>query len=155
MMKTLLEILNQAIWTCASLALVMLLMLLGPRGFASADEMSMEVTSISAAACQSLAPYVGDGSADYQPGIAADGSLVMPADVEATPVALAPVYSFDVEVMPLQGANQRFSPETGMAVAHVDVDPVTGHIMINGQEMAGAQSALTQACARLHHTSAK
>lgn len=155
MMKMLFDILNQAFWTCASLLLVLLLMLLGPRGFASADEMPLEVTSISGEACQFLAAHVGDGSADFQPGVAADGSLVMPADIDATPVALAPVYSFAVEVMPLQGANQRFSTETGMAVAQVDVDPVTGGIMINGQEMAGAQGALSQACARLHHTGAK
>lgn len=155
MMKIFLETLNQALWTCASLVLVLLLMLLGPRGFASEGERALEVTSISADACRTLATYRGDGRADYQPGIAADGSPVMQADLDATPVTLAPVYSFTVEVMPLTGANQRFSPETGMAVAQVDVDPVTGRIMINGHEMSGAQAELSQACARLHHTSAK
>ena len=155
MMKIFLEILNQSFWTCASLVLVLLLMLMGPRGFASEGERALEVTSVSADACRTLAAYRGDGSADYQPGIAADGSPVMPADLDAMPVALAPVYSFTVEVMPLKGTNQRFSPETGMTVAQVDVDPVTGHIMINGHEMPGAQAELSQACARLHHIGAK
>jgi hypothetical protein len=109
-----------------------------------------EVVEIGADACAALATYVPNGEADYQPGVAADGAAVAPADVDGgyrfEPRA---IYSFPVKIAPLANQNPKFSPDTSLEVATVTVDPNTGRVTVDGVDVTGADRALAEACA--HH----
>jgi hypothetical protein len=104
------------------------------------------ILSISPETCAELSTYLSN-EAEYQPGVAADGSTVAPADID-------PVYeprttfSFPIEIEPFGAANPQFSPNTAAVVADVTIDAKTGRTTIDGQEVTGADRALADACAR-------
>lgn len=106
------------------------------------------VLDISPEACARLAPYVSSGEADYQPGVAADGSAVAPADLDGG-YGLEPrsVYRFQVQVEPFNGAAAPYSNQTTLGVADVAIDSKTGRVTIDGQDMASGNRALAEACA--------
>lgn len=114
---------------------------------AGGGDTPFHVVSISPEACSQIAAYVSNGEADYQPGVAADGSAVAPADLDGG-YGLAPrtLYSFPIEIEPV-GANPQFSPNTSLTVADVAIDPRTGRMTIDGQDVTGADRALADACA--------
>lgn len=115
---------------------------------AGGEDEPFRVVKISPEACAQIATYASNGEADYQPGIAADGSQVAPADLDGG-YGLAPrtLYSFPVEIEPF-GANPQFSPNTSLVVADVTIDPRTGRMTVDGQDVTGADRALADACAR-------
>lgn len=119
-----------------------------------ADELaggsSLHVVGISREACNRLATYIPNGEADYKPGVTADGRTVAPADLDGG-YGIAPrqSYSFPITIDPFGGQSARFSAHTGMDVAQVVLDPATGRVTIDGQDIAGADRALAQACAEL------
>lgn len=114
-------------------------------------EGSLHVVEISDEACAALTAYVPNGEADYKPGVAADGSKVAPADLDGgysyTPKS---VYSFPVKVAPFAATDSRYSPDTSIEVATVTIDTKTGRVTIDGEDIAGADRVLADACA--HHS---
>lgn len=114
-------------------------------------EGSLHVVEISDEACAALTAYVPNGEADYKPGVAADGSKVAPADVDGG-YAYAPkaVYSFPVKFAPFPPSDPRYSPDTSIEVATVTIDTKTGRVTVDGEDIAGADRVLADACA--HHS---
>ncbi len=106
------------------------------------------VLNISPEACARLTPYVSSGEADYQPGVAADGSAVAPADLDGG-YGLEPrsLYRFQVQIEPFNGAAAPYSNQTTLNVADVVIDSKTGRVTIDGQDMASGNRALAEACA--------
>lgn len=120
---------------------------------ASAEELAgkgepFKVLDISPEACAQLAPYVSNGDADYKPGVAADGSAVPPADLDAED-QLQPrsLYNFQIKIDPL-GSSSPYSNLTTLDVADVTIDSQTGRITIDGHDIGmGGNRALAEACA--------
>ena len=120
---------------------------------ASAEELAgkgapFKVLDISPEACAQLAPYVSNGDADYKPGVAADGSAVAPADLDAED-QLQPrsLYNFQIKIDPL-GSSSPYSNLTALDVADVTIDSKTGRVMIDGHDIGmGGNRALAEACA--------
>lgn len=135
-------------------ALLLALGLPGLPGVGAAAELAggpFRVGEISDDACAALAAAAPSGEADYKPGVAADGTPVAPADIDGGyRYELRPNYSFPVKIAPLANRNGKFSPDSSMEVATVTIDPKTGHVTIDGVEVAGADEALADACA--HHS---
>lgn len=106
------------------------------------------VLDISPEACARLAPYVSSGEADYQPGVAVDGSAVAPADLDGG-YGLEPrsIYRFQVQIEPFNGAAAPYSNQTTLDVADVMIDSKTGRVTIDGHDMASGNRALAEACA--------
>lgn len=104
------------------------------------------ILAVSPEVCARLSTYMSN-EATYKAGVAADGGAVAPADID-------PVYeprttfSFPIEIDPFGGANPRYSANTTAVVADVTIDAITGRTTIDGQEVAGADHALAEACAR-------
>ena len=93
---------------------------------------------------------------DYVPGVAVDGSAVAPADLDGGHrYGQRPVYEFDITLDPVAALNPAFASTTQMAVARVRIDMATGRMTIDGHDVAGADHAVAEACARLHHKSVK
>ena len=114
-----------------------------------------DIEYVSAADCAAIAAYL-PGGADYVPGVAADGSAVAPADLDGGHrYGLRPVYEFDITLDPVAALNPAFASTTQMAVARVRIDMATGRTTIDGHDVAGADHAVAEACARLHHKSVK
>jgi hypothetical protein len=105
------------------------------------------VLDISPEACARLAPYVSSGEADYQPGVAVDGSAVAPADLDGG-YGLEPrsIYRFQVQIEPFNGAAAPYSNQTTLDVADVIIDSKTGRVTIDGHDMASGNRALAEAC---------
>ena len=120
---------------------------------ASAEELADEgapfkVLDISPEACAQLAPYVSNGDADYKPGVAADGSAVAPADLDAED-QLQPrsLYNFQIKIDPF-GSSGPYSNLTTLDVADVTIDSKTGRVTIDGHDIGmGGNRALAEACA--------
>ncbi|MGB3810907.1 MAG: hypothetical protein WA943_12490 [Parvibaculum sp.] len=124
------------------------------QGFA-ADELAggeppFRVVGIDRDACAQIANYAPTGEADYKPGIAADGSTVAPADLDGG-YGIEPrgLYHFPVKIEPFGSANSRFNAQTSLEIADVTIDPKTGRVTIDGQDVSGADRALADACAHL------
>ena len=120
---------------------------------ASAEELAGEgapfkVLDISPEACAQLAPYISNGEADYKPGVAADGSAVAPADLDAeNQLQPRSLYNFQVKIDPL-GSSSPYSNLTTLDVADVTIDSQTGRITIDGHDIGmGGNRALAEACA--------
>lgn len=109
------------------------------------------VLDISPEACARLAPYVSSGDADYQPGVAVDGSAVAPADLDGG-YGLEPrsIYRFQVQIEPFNGTAAPYSNQTTLDVADVMIDSKTGRVTIDGHDMASGNRALAEACALQH-----
>ncbi|MBI1261831.1 MAG: hypothetical protein GC184_08900 [Rhizobiales bacterium] len=119
-------------------------------------DLPFHVSSIASDDCAMLARYQADGSADYVPGVDAQGNAVVPADVDGgNAIPLYEHYSFNVKLAPIDDPYRDMSGRTDLDVAVVDVDPKTGSIRINGAEVNGADNALAQACASLHQVPPK
>jgi hypothetical protein len=103
------------------------------------------VVGISPEACAQVSTYLPGADVEYQPGVAADGTSVAPADVDP-PFVPRTVFSFPIEIEPFPG-NPQFSPATGLVVADVTIDARTGRMTIDGQDVTGADRALAEACA--------
>lgn len=106
-------------------------------GFASVE--------VSAELCAHIATYVPTGDADYKPGVAVDGHSVAPADVDA-PLETRELYSFPVKVAPLNGSG-KYAADSTLEVATVTFDPRTGIVLVDGQQVTGAERSLADACA--------
>jgi hypothetical protein len=119
---------------------------LAAQELAGGEDRPFRVVKISPEACSQIATYASNGEADYKPGVAADGTPVAPADLDGG-AGLAPrtLYSFPIEIEPA-GANPQFSPNTSLMVADVTIDPKTGRMTIDGQDVTGADRALAEAC---------
>lgn len=119
------------------------------------------IVRISPEACESLdlyaAPDTVDGAADYVPGIAADGSPVVPADIGGgSGYEPRRHYEFDVVVRPLAGGATPDISASEMSVAHLRIDSRTGAVEIDGVPLSdGSRHALAEACAELHHKRTK
>ena len=135
------------------LSLSVLLLVAAP---ATAEDLAgADVEYVLAADCAAIAAYL-PGGADYVPGVAADGSRVAPADLGGGyAYGLRPVYEFDMTLDPLIGRNPAFNSATKMTVARVSIDMTTGRTTIDGHDVSGANHALAEACARLHHKPVK
>ena len=135
------------------LSLSVLLLVAAP---ATAEDLAgADVEYVLAADCAAIAAYL-PGGADYVPGVAADGSAVAPADLDGGHrYGLRPVYEFDITLDPVAALNPAFASTTQMAVARVRIDMATGRMTIDGHDVAGADHAVAEACARLHHKSVK
>tara|TARA_R110000824_G_scaffold155226_6_gene327732 strand:- start:22455 stop:22916 length:462 start_codon:yes stop_codon:yes gene_type:complete len=101
-------------------------------------------------ACRQLAPYLSQGEADYQPGIAVDGSAVAPADLDGG-YAVPPrqFYEFPVKIRPLADSASPVAEATELEVAHVIFDAKSGRVTLDGQDISGGNRALSEACAHL------
>lgn len=123
-----------------------------PALFARAEELAggeapFDVVEIDDALCNQMALYVPNGEADYKPGIAADGSAVAPADVDGSAnIEPRGFYSFPVKIAPF-GNGTKYGSDSTVEVATVTFDPKTGLVMIDGQQVSGADRALADACA--------
>ena len=95
--------------------------------------------------CAHIATYVATGDADYKPGVTADGHSVAPADVDA-PLETRELYSFPVKIAPL-GSGWKYAADSTLEVATVTFDPKTGIVLVDGQQVTGAERALADACA--------
>ncbi|MEQ8281168.1 MAG: hypothetical protein RIC04_16395 [Parvibaculum sp.] len=114
-----------------------------------------DIAYIEQSDCDAIAVHF-PGGADYVPGVAADGSRVAPADLGGGyAYGLRPVYEFDMTLDPLIGRNPAFNSATKMTVARVSIDMTTGRTTIDGHDVSGANHALAEACARLHHKPVK
>ena len=135
------------------LSLSVLLLVAAP---ATAEDLAgADVEYVLAADCAAIAAYL-PGGADYVPGVAVDGSAVAPADLDGGHrYGLRPVYEFDITLDPVAALNPAFASTTQMAVARVRIDMATGRMTIDGHDVAGADHAVAEACARLHHKSVK
>ncbi|MEX1154456.1 hypothetical protein [Parvibaculum sp.] len=134
------------------------LILLLPLPAAAEEELAgAGIAYISQADCARIAAYMpSDGGAGYVPGVAADGSAVAPADLEGGyRYGARPVYEFDVTLDPLEGRNPAFDSATKMTVARMKIDMATGRTTIDGEDVSGANHAIAEACARLHHKPVK
>ncbi|MDX5367271.1 MAG: hypothetical protein LPK88_12545 [Alphaproteobacteria bacterium] len=137
------------------LSLLALLLAAAPAQAELAGGDAPRIVEISEKDCRHIAPYL-PGGADYVPGVAADGSAVAPADLGGGyGYGLRPVYEFDATLDPLVGRNPAFNSATEMTVARIAIDMVTGRVTIDGQDVTGLDHSLAEACARLHHPSAK
>ncbi len=106
-----------------------------------------QVVDVDPELCKHLATYVPDGEADYKPGVAADGSRVAPADVDGgATIAPRDLYSFPVRIAPF-GASTKYSADSTVEVATVTFDAKTGLVVVDGQQVSGADRALADACA--------
>lgn len=106
-----------------------------------------EVVEVDDALCSRLALYVPNGEADYKPGVAADGSAVAPADIDGgANIEPRGFYSFPVKIAPF-GNGTKYSSDSTVEVATVTFDPKTGLVMVDGQQVGGADRALADACA--------
>lgn len=123
---------------------------------ATAEELAgTDIEYVSAADCAAIAAYL-PGGADYVPGVAADGSAVAPADLGGGyRYGTRPYYEFDITLDPVAAFNPSFTSTTQMSVARVRVDMATGRTTIDGRDIAGADHAIAEACARLHHKPVK
>jgi hypothetical protein len=100
---------------------------------------------LSPEACRELAPYI-PGGADYQPGVAADGSPVAPADLNGGWPAPRQIYSFPVEIEPLRRSHRPYA-RSRLEVANLTFDVRTGRVTLDGQDISGGNRALAEACA--------
>lgn len=113
--------------------------------YAEGGMAGFEPVEVSAELCAHLATYVPNGEADYKPGIAADGSAVAPADIDK-PLETRELYSFPVKVAPLNGSG-KYAADSTLEVATVTFDPKTGIVLVDGQQVTGAERSLADACA--------
>jgi hypothetical protein len=110
-------------------------------------EAPFEVVEVGPELCRHLATYVSNGEADYKPGVAADGSSVAPADVDGgATIAPRDLYSFPVRIAPFD-ASTKYASDSTVEVATVTFDAKTGLVMVDGQQVTGADRALADACA--------
>ncbi|MEN6543728.1 hypothetical protein [Parvibaculum sp.] len=125
----------------------LVLALVGAPGAAEAEGGSVGFTpvEVSAELCARLATYVPNGEADYKPGVAADGRAVAPADIDV-PVETRELYSFPVKIAPF-GNGGKYAADSTLEVATVTFDPKTGIVLVDGQQVTGADRALADACA--------
>ncbi len=123
---------------------------------ATAEELAgLDIAYIEQSDCDAIAVHL-PGGADYVPGVAADGSPVAPADLGGGyGYGSRPVYEFDITLDPLIGRNPTFNSATKMTVGRVRIDTTTGQTTIDGHDVSGANHALAEACARLHHKPVK
>ncbi len=113
--------------------------------YAGDGAVGFEPVEVSAELCAHIATYVPGGEADYKPGIAADGSAVVPADIDP-PLETRELYSFPVKIAPLNGSG-KYAANSTLEVATVTFDPKTGIVLVDGQQVTGAERALADACA--------
>lgn len=120
----------------------------------SADDLAgqgepFRVIDISPEACAQLAPYISNGDADYKPGVAVDGSVVAPADLDAdNQLQPRSFYNFQIKIDPLVGHPGPYSNLTTLDVADVTIDSQTGRVTIDGRDIGtGGNRALAEACA--------
>lgn len=109
------------------------------------EQADFQPVEVSPELCARIATYVPNGEADYKPGIAADGSAVAPADIDA-PIETRELYSFPVKIAPFKGS-EKYAADSTLEVATVTFDPKTGIVLVDGQQVTGAERALADACA--------
>jgi len=123
---------------------------------ATAEELAgLDIAYIEQSDCDAIAVHL-PGGADYRPGVAVDGSPVAPADIGGGyRYGSRAFYEFDITLDPVAAFNPSFSSTTQMSVGRVRVDMETGRTTIDGEDVSGANHALAEACARLHHKPVK
>ena len=106
-----------------------------------------KVVYISAGSCAYMARHRPTSDVRYQPGVAADGRKVRPADLEPRlTFANAPVYEFEVKYAPLPAAQTKLD-ETSLSVAKVAYEPSTGRITVNDQDLVWLhEKEIARAC---------
>ena len=137
---------------------ILLLLCIAPAAHAEvglAGEDAPLVVSVSEKDCRHISAYL-PGGADYVPGTTADGRTVAPADLNGGyGYGLRPYYEFDIEVTAARRRNPAYRMRGDISVARVGIDMTTGRVTIDGQDAAGMDHAIAEACARLHQTSPK
>jgi len=105
--------------------------------------------------CNSLTAHHPDPGVNYTPGSDVHGKYVAPADLPGgTSFNLPDKITFDLRVNPLAYGSQaaQSAPaakfgNTNVAVAHLDVDLLSGAVKLNGQPLDGEQTRIvTDAC---------
>lgn len=113
------------------------------------------VVSVSERDCRHISTHL-PGGADYVPGTTVDGRAVAPADLNGGyGYGVRPYYEFNIEVGATLPHNPTPALKGDITVARVGIDMTTGRIMIDGQDAAGMDHAIAEACARLHQTPPK
>lgn len=113
------------------------------------------VISVSERDCRHISAHL-PGGADYVPGTTADGRTVAPADLNGGyGYGVRPYYEFDIELVDTLRHNPVHALEGNIAVARVGIDMTTGRVTVDGQDVAGMDHAIAEACARLHQTPPK
>jgi hypothetical protein len=132
-----------------------LVLLLALPATAEEELAGLDIAYIEQSDCDAIAIHF-PGGADYVPGVATDGSAVAPADIGGGyRYGARPFYEFDVTLDPLEGRNPAFDSATKLTVARMKIDMTTGRTTIDGHDVSGANHALAEACARLHHKPVK
>jgi len=106
----------------------------------------LQITGIAPEDCARIATLEPNGEADYKPGMATDGSAVVPADVEGS-ISIAPpeLLAFKVRVAPISNPADRFN-RSYIDTIEVEIDPRTGRVSVEGQEIDGAVHEIADAC---------
>jgi len=106
----------------------------------------VQIIGVAPEDCARMATLEPNGEADYKPGVAADGSAVVPADVEGS-ISIAPpdMLAFKVRVAPIPNPADRFNPSY-IDTIEIEIDPRTGRATAEGQEINGAAHEIADAC---------
>jgi hypothetical protein len=106
----------------------------------------VQITGIAPEDCARMATLEPNGEADYKPGVAADGTSVLPADVEGS-ISIAPpdLLAFKVRVAPIANPADRFN-RSYIDTIEIEIDPRSGRVTVEGQEIDGAAHEIADAC---------
>lgn len=122
-----------------------------PGGVAAAPNGGLVMSSQVCASLAGTTPTPGVPSADYQPGVDANGNAVAPADLPSTP-SIPTVDNFPIEI-DQQLANRFHLPpgaSTKAILGYVTVQDNQAYF--NGQPLNADQTAaLAEACREAHH----
>ncbi len=105
-----------------------------------------EIVEISDGSCTLVTAHQAREDVAYRSGVTIGGEPVAPANLpQDYQYNLRPIYEFKVRINPLP--NGGFAEATEMDVATVGYEPVTGRVLIDGEEIMWMhENALQAAC---------
>ncbi|PCJ71213.1 MAG: hypothetical protein COA62_00915 [Rhodobiaceae bacterium] len=105
-----------------------------------------EIVEISDGSCNLVTAHQAREDVAFRPGVTVAGGEVVSADLPQNyQYSLRPIYEFEVRINPLP--NNSFSEATEMDVATIGYEPVTGRVLIDGEEIMWMhENALQAAC---------
>ena len=113
------------------------------------------IIDISETSCQFLADHMTRQDVAYQPGVSANGTPVVSADVGGSLTALTtaqfltPIYEFDVVFSPMK--NKPDLERSEIVVTTVTFDPIEGEVTLDGENRIWLhRAAIAKACAKRH-----
>ena len=108
-----------------------------------------EIVEISDGSCALVTAHQAREDVAFRSGVTIAGDEVVSADLpQDYQYSLRPIYEFDVRINPLP--NSAFAAETRMNVATVAYEPITGRVLVDGEEIVWMHERALQAACESH-----